>query len=574
MIIRYGYEFPDTFTDLAIELFCFRVKRREDQGGLGTAGHFTNVVDILWNHSKSPKRFDWHPWAEKMRDRACDHKYLSIAGCASSGKTDFGAVWAIVNYLSDPLNTSVLVTSTTLKDSRKRIWGSVRDYWTAVPGLPGKLLDSYGEIKPTGPNGKPVTGKTGISLLSAERKREKEAIGKMIGFKSQRVVVIADELPELSEAVLEAAFSNLSNNPEFQLIGLGNPASYYDAFGVLSEPRHGWASINASMDEWETTSGFCVRFDAERSPNVLAQDDSLYPWMIGPAKLAEAQKKYSKDSKHYWRMYRGFWCPTGGDDGIYSETDVVKHRADQPAIWKNPPTPVAALDPSFSSGGDRTILYFGWYGENADGLPTLCYDHYEVLSEDVTSEEPRSYQIVRQLREACEANNVLPQNVAYDSTGAGAPFGDVVDKEWSSRVMRVHFGGKASDRPVSATDPTPSHDRYANRVTELWFSAKEFLATNQIKGIPRALTQEMCARTYTTEKGAHTRLRAEPKADMKMRTGESPDIADAAFILLELCRERLGMSPDRSFKQSRATKWKERVEKYHQVFEALPSLVP
>jgi hypothetical protein len=33
----------------------------------------------------------------------------------------------------------VLVTSTTLKDSRKRIWGSIRDYWQAAPALPGKL---------------------------------------------------------------------------------------------------------------------------------------------------------------------------------------------------------------------------------------------------------------------------------------------------------------------------------------------------------------------------------------------------------------------------------------------------
>jgi hypothetical protein len=47
----------------------------------------------------------------------------------------------------------------------------------------------------------------------------------------------------------------------------------------------------------------------------------------------------------------------------------------------------------------------------------------------------------------------------------------------------------------------------------------------------------MTARLYTTEgKG---RIQVEPKRKMKARFGRSPDRADAAFGLLDLCRERL-----------------------------------
>jgi hypothetical protein len=41
------------------------------------------------------------------------------------------------------------------------------------------------------------------------------------------------------------------------------------------------------------------------------------------------------------------------------------------------------------------------------------------------------------------------------------------------------------------------------------------------------------------------RLMAEPKPDMKMRIGKSPDEADAALMLVAMCRERFGFGADR-----------------------------
>jgi hypothetical protein len=39
--------------------------------------------------------------------------------------------------------------------------------------------------------------KCGIELIPGEKKREKEATGKIIGIKNKSVILIADELPEL-----------------------------------------------------------------------------------------------------------------------------------------------------------------------------------------------------------------------------------------------------------------------------------------------------------------------------------------------------------------------------------------
>jgi hypothetical protein len=434
----------------------------------------------------------------------------------------------------------VLVMSTTLKDSRKRIWGSVREYWQAAPPMPGKLVDSMGLIRYDDGEGG-TSDKCGITLIAAEKKKDKEAVGKLIGFKNKRVIVIADEMPELSESILEASASNLSGAPElFQFIGIGNPASRFDAFGVFAKPAGGWQSANPMDEEWDSVWGKCIRFDGTKSPNIIA-GKVLYPWILTQEKVDEGARQFGENSLAFYRMFRGYWAPTGDEDNIYSETEIVASEADQEAIWMEEPLTVAALDPAFTNGGDRAVLYFGKYGKSRDGLPTLSLSHYKLLRDDVSNKkQTRSEQIVQQFREECECEGVLPENAAFDSSGAGGPFGDVVNMLWSRDILRVQFGGKASDMPVSLVDATPGSERYYNRVSELWFSGKELMRTRQLKGVNIELAKELCARKYKTIKGTSLRMQVEPKEDMKARTGQSPDIADAAAILIELCRQKYG----------------------------------
>lgn len=526
---------------------------------LGREAHFKAIVSQLWGITNRKKKFIWHPWAERMLEAACaemvsDKSYLGIAGGSGCGKTEFAAVWAIVHFLCLPHKTTVLVTSTSLKDSRKRIWGAIKEYWMAIPGrAPGKLVDSAGLIRfDMGEKGFQGSDKCGISLIAADKTKDREAYGKLIGFHNPRIIVILDELPELGESVLGACYSNIAQNPWVQIVGIGNPSSYYDPFGQFVKPKAGWTSINMESEEWETERGKCIRFDGEKSPNILA-GKNIYPFLMTREFLDSQKAHLGENSYGYNRMCRGFWSATGATDAIYSEADIIKFKADAPALWLKPPVKVAALDPSFSSGGDRTALYFGSYGESADGVKTLCFDHVEFLTDDVDDKEnPRTFQIVRQFKERCLAEGVLPENAAFDATGGGSPFGDVVAREFSPKVLRVMFGGKASDKQASVSDPTPGHERYASRVTEIWFGAKELMRTGQIKGVTPSLAKELCARTYTTIKGATMRLQVEPKPDMKMRIGKSPDEADSALLLVELCKVRFGFGADRSREMGRA----------------------
>jgi len=545
-----------------MELHAFKNGRPPEQGGLGKYQHLVNSVDLLWNNPARPatRQFIWSPWAEDMLYEACENQYLAVAGCASSGKSDTFALWGIVNYLASPTDTLVMMTSTTLREAKRRIWKSTMDLWNAVPGLPGKVVSSMGMIKGLDKTGK-FTESTGIGLLPAERKKERDAIGKLVGIKQTNVFVIADELPEIPESLVHVCYTNLSTNPNFHMTGLGNPSSHFDAFGVMAEPKEGWSSVSESDYSWETSRGLCIRFNAEDNPNIT-EPGNKYPWMPDLKTINQAKQDYGENSLLYYRMYKGFWCPDGISNGVYSEADLVKSNASEKAKFTGPVTKVAALDPSFTSGGDLCMAYFGEIGRVGD-VDVINFGEAVTLKENINDHNtPRSFQIARAFRDECRERKVEPYHTACDATGGGGPFLDVLHNEWSRDVLAVQFSGKASDKPVSATDNRPANERYGNRMSEIWFQGNELLRSGQLKGIDHALAKEMVSRMYDTT-GSTARIVVEAKKDYKARVGRSPDRADAAFVLVDLCRERMGLMGGERFtvNKGRQEIWGNRMKK-------------
>lgn len=582
---KYGRDWKG-YSALDVELVCFRAKLSPQQGGLGEVGHFKEIARMLWGPQNERKQFIWSPWADKMLEESLRWKYLAVSGCASAGKSDFYAIYAIIQWLADPLNTMVLVTSTSLKESKNRIWGSIEEYWMACPGLPGKLVSSLGLIRMEDPTGRvKAPDKSGIHLIAGEKKKEKESIGKLIGLKRGRVFLIADELPELSPALLEAAFSNLDSNPFFQLVGIGNPNSVFDPHGLLSKPKHGWRTVSDKDQEWETERGYHIRFDAYQSPNILA-GKVIYPWLPTMQKIKEKIKDLGEDSAGFWRMWRGFWCPSGSSENVVSEAEIIRFGADEKKVkWLDKPMAAAFLDPGFTNGGDRSVLYYGLCGpaemEDGTNKPVLLFTDFELLFEDITKKDvPRNYQIVWQFRDKCKARSIPPTQAGFDATGAGGPFGDIVTSEWSSEVVRVMFGGKASSTPVSATTRKPAYEKYTNRVTEIWYSIKEFMRGGQIKGIGPDLAAELIERKVTSTKhgakGEDLMMTVESKEKMKKRIAKSPDIADAALGLLDILRSKFRFRASATTTRSTKTqdKWKGFVKRQDIVTRSGNFLIP
>lgn len=505
--------------------------------------YFWRLCDELWNHDELPEPLMVkHPWAESMIQAVIQNKYVSIGGAASSGKSHTMAAWGILNWLAAPRDTLVLLTSTTLREARKRIWGSVISLLTVLEGAPFKIRDSIGNVAYVNENGTLIE-KAGLSLIAAERSKTREAVGKFIGIKQKNVILIADELSELSTAILQAGLSNLSKNPSFSLVGLSNPASRWDAFGEWSEPANGWDSIDPNIeDSWKTKwGGLYKRYDGERSPNILA-GETVYPWLPTEEKIEEDKALLGQESRGYYRMVRAVFFDSDETDGVYTDAELVKSGAMGSIEWQGTPTPIAGCDPAFTNGGDRTILYTGHVGYDKSGQFVCQLGEAISLTDDATNKAvPRSYQIVQQIKDECKKRKILPANLGIDSTGAGSPLADILAAEFGDDILRVSFGGKASDKRVSTNSKLIGNELYVNRVTELWFVGKEFCRTKQLFGITNELAQEVVGRKYDMVKGSTLRMKLESKPDYKNRLGKSPDLADAAFICIDVARQRHGL---------------------------------
>ena len=215
-----------------------------------------------------------------------DHKFLLANGTVVHN-SDGMAVYSIVQYMAAPFTTKVVVSSTTIKMAHLRIWRSVTELW--LPSFPGNMIYSRCLIKgmdPKAPDS--YCDGTGIGLIPPAGGLGVEIDSNFLGIKQDRLIVMLDEFSELPLSVLNACYSNLSNNKYFEMKAASNPNMYHDSFGVFAKPKAGWASVTEKDRQWETSRGICIRFDAEDSPN-MKLGENKYPWL--PSKEAIEQAK-------------------------------------------------------------------------------------------------------------------------------------------------------------------------------------------------------------------------------------------------------------------------------------------
>ncbi len=499
-----------------------------------------------------------------------EHHYFAEGAIHhNSGKSQFGAIWALANFFIggkepipegskkvpkwDPYFFKAFITSTTLDESRGRIWGVVETYWKEAckffggeANMPGKLITSRGKIV-----GKDrQTGKwsdlSGLALIAGGKGHDAEAASK-IGFKAPRMIMIADELPMLTHG-LYASASNLAANDDFQMIGIGNPDSIFDPFGLFITPIDGWSTVDENSEGWKTEiGGYCIRFDGHSSPNVL-EGKRIFPGLLTKEMVDAFRERLGPNSAGYWRMVRGFISPTGSIDSIYTEQEIVAKMAAKKCMsWVDTPVKISFLDPAFSHGGDRAAYRVMRVGKIKlpDGRMISAIEniHVEDLMLRVDAKhktKDRNTQLVEFFLAENKARGVTNSRSGLDSTGGGDALYTIITMLGGEGFHAVSFAGAASDMPVSSTDKRPGKDRYANKVSELWYVGKDLLQSSQLYGLDSETMKEMTARTYKGT-GEKEKVRVEPKAEMKKRTsGTSPDFADSLFGAIEIAR-RIGL---------------------------------
>jgi len=528
--------------------------------------HFRRYITLMLDRPEvNPRyRFEWNPYAVRMLEEAYNHRFLAVAGHASCSKSEFFALYAIGRFLigaiapgftvASPEHVKVFVTSTSLSESYGRIWGVIEGYWREICNFYGgekwtqaKLVHSDGKIVRVNTNGAP-SDLSGIALVAGGKGQDKDASTK-IGFKNRCVIFIADELPLLTHALYDTAITNLQSNDYLQFIGIGNPTSPFDPFGVFMEPEAGWSSVDETCDGWKTKRGYCIRFDGEKSPNVLAGRE-VWKGLLGLNTISEWRRNLGEKSSEFYRMARGFLAPDGDTNAIYTATEISssgsQHRI---TTWLNSPTTIAFLDPAFSHGGDEAVMCVARVGEYHSAIHQRTVKGIErvetinlMTKVDTTNKEvDRNQQLVNLFHEECTKRGIKVEDRGVDSTGAGDPFSTLMAITMGRGFQMVSFAGAASDKTVGTTNSRSGKDRFANRVSELWYVGKDFMAAGQIRGLDPETCIQMCARMYKLVD--REKVEVESKRIMKQRTnGRSPDRADAFMGCIEIARRRHGLT--------------------------------
>ena len=547
---KYNLAFDIQLNELELELFAFKVGLPVERGGLGRYQHCRNVADMMW-----PK-LSWNPWLERMIECLCEEQWTCWAGCGASGKTFGASLFSMIWFAADPLNTSIILTSTTAKMIRKRAWPVIQElYRTAKGGYPAHMVDSKTTLQAIRGDDKHAV--FAIPVLDGATSK---AVANIQGIRSPRTFVIVDEATDTPEAAFEACSNLQKGTREFKFLAIGNPHSKFDQHGRFATPKNGWSSVSVEDEEWETERGVCVRFDGMQSPNMLAGKNK-YDYLINEDQIRQAQKYDGVDSPKFWKYTRGMWAPEGVCKTVLSESLVEKYKATHPATFVSRSEMIAGLDPAFN-GGDRCVIQFARYGDFDNGKMGIQMERSEIIEINAQSSEPVHFQIANRVKTLCEEYKVSPNRLAVDATGEGGGLCDIISKVWSPAIHRVEFGGKASDRPVSPEDYRKSSDVYANKVTELWFSVRQWVINEQLRGMSIDSAVEFCSRMFDDEKRMTI---IERKADMKARTGKSPDLADAVAIVVEMARHIGGYATAKK-RSSSGSSWDQMVKRYDSIY--------
>lgn len=535
-------------------------------GWLGRYQHLRNAVDLLWNEplrrnaiarglDYDVRKHDaviWNDWSELMLEAFSEwHWATTVTGPNASWKTTDAAVYGNCAWFASPTDTIVVLTSTSLPGLRKRIWKEIlRFYRRACPGF-GHINASEFAIRFQ--KGSDEAGIFGVATGQDEGDIQK-AVDKIIGFHAKHVIAIVDEMQATNEAIVKACSSLEAGADSFQLIGLGNADSELDPHGQMSEPVNGFDSITPDMDRWETKRGICIHLDGLESPRVK-EGDEFYPGLLRQKDIDNEAAAYGEDSPEFWRTRRGFWAPQGVTKTVLTTTIIKKFSAKEKAVWVSGFKKGACLDPSFE-GGDRCVLRFLKWGmivrPGLSEVMAVAFGKPIIIKVSATSPEPIHYQIVRQVKDACENEGVTPDSFALDASGEGGGLASIFHREWSPAIVLVEFGGRPSERPVSEHNPKPESQEYVNQVTSLWYGFRTGVQNDHIRELDNDTCIEFCQRLYYMRGNMK---QVETKKEMKLRTKKSPDLADNAVVGWELVRRKENLTESGDVKPNSDDAW-------------------
>jgi hypothetical protein len=518
---------------------------------------FNNMMsahNILWPDAILTNNY----WQDRILQAHCNHyegeSHIILAGGSGIGKSLTTAKVALLWWLANPKQRSVVISSTTLDSLETRIWGYVVQLLedTKLKNLlPAKVLGG----KPPKVMYPGVKSKMYGMFAAAVREGEAErTLATFIGrHPKDGLMLVLDECTDIAANMVKT-FPNLAQGtPFFQLFGIGNSNDKNDLHGSLATPKDGWDSVHPDThNSWPTNheNGICLYFNPDDSPAIHETDPlkkaALSKFLITEEKLAAKKLQYGTESNSYFRFVKGFWRSESLEKILMSKEFLTESGVQKKAHWSGlyPLAIAAGLDPAIQSGKKGCVLKFALVGHLVTGQMVIDFMQEDLtfyIDINVKSGQSSELQLADAVVGLLRQYNCPLRCLALDATGMGRALGELIkirmgSQEEPIRVVSTRgMNQKIKDDTLLTIPPI-----------ELWANFRSYAQHQQIRGLDDLTMSQFCNRKVIKKAN---QMSLESKKDYTDRMSAvnpqlamSPNEADSAVLAVLAVMHRIGLS--------------------------------
>lgn len=562
---KYGLYWEDGILPIQIEFYMLRQSDEAlNKSGMERYQIYLNIHRILWPEDEQ------HRWFVLAIKSIVQNKISVFLGCANSGKTHAMSVHALIDFFAFPETSLSLVSSTEMRSLELRIWGRIKALFNRARSryewLPGYILESKMSIVSDDVDEENLTARElnrGIVCVPCVSGGRFIGMSKFIGVKPPNtpgkqdgiLKHYADEVSLMQPSMLDS-YTNWMSNKGFKGVLVGNPTDISDPLCIASEPRGGWDSFedNGKTQEWKSKwyDANAIAFDGRDTPNMDDGTKDKFPFLASSTYVDELRKTHGEDS---WQLYQqGIGKPSKNMVSwrVITIGLCEKHHAFDDLIWgAGERIEIYPLDPAYG-GGDRCVGGRMELGKDMQGRQMLYIHEPEVVPIKLNSSLEPEEQIAAYMKNKSDVLGIEASHMFYDSFGRGTLGFSFAKLFGSECPIPIDAGQRPTERPVRFDLFTTElngtkrlkkcSEHYSKFITEMYFSTREAIESEQVRGLPLSVAQEGQLRMYRIVAG--NKIEVESKDDMKERIKKSPDLYDWFAIGVEGAR-RLGFKIER-----------------------------
>lgn len=526
---KYGLDWPFGMNQIQIDLILAKKWMLEPYkyGNLLDPGeHMLRAIRALF----TPEQWTITPWTEEHAHAWASENFSVWLGAASSGKSNDAGGLAVLDWITDPLETYIALASTSVPMLKLRSFESVIRYFRILKAhprfqVPGKEAPSQTAIindtDSEGPAGD-ATVKASIRGVALADGDEAKAVARLAGAHLPFVTMILDEGSALPEAAAKARINAMAGTRRFRFLSLANPVDRFDEATKFCVPVDGWDSVDENTPKWRSKFGLVLHHNGFQSPAI--KEPEKYPFLINQAQIDAILESVggNPDDPLVWRMVIGFPAPQGSDAAVLSPADLSSFHMQDPPVWETgDKTLVGGLDPAFTAGGDKCVLQLADTGWLAPRIWGIAFRDPIVIPIEMSSQRPAVYQISDHVRTVARETGLLISNLAVDDSGTQS-VASVISQELGAQPIRCNFASKATEM---LADGRP---RFRDLVTQMWYQVARLGREGRLRAFPQEAAQQFCSRRFRRGK---VPLALETKQEFARRkSGGSPDEADALAL--------------------------------------------